>query len=297
MKIGVTTFQDDPWEQVTAAAFVEALGARHQVARLSGYPEGDQQFDLLFVIGVRPLWRFKLDEQRLRRHCRIICETGEYSLDRRATFADYYGYFLLNGLNLAENNFRIPRFVRDDLLYPDKNDDLLCIFVDHYLDRAPFLELVVEQIERCPFPHEVLHQTFEGVVRDPDWGKILAEIARIGTGKAPYYKTLPFEEVAAGYRRAHVFMPTHVETVGVVPTEIGACGALTLLPPRTVPDGVLNGVAHVLYDRDNPVDWPAVKAQTTPERQAQHRQGVLAAYGFDNFSRALLAFLETIPSG
>jgi hypothetical protein len=61
------------------------------------------------------------------------------------------------------------------------------------------------------------------------------------------YRTYPFAEIAAYYRRTHVVLPTHRETQGMLGAEIGMCGGLTLLQPWMYPAERRAEIPHRLY--------------------------------------------------
>mgnify|MGYP001326264656 CR=1 FL=1 len=56
------------------------------------YPK--KQFDILILVGIRSIFKRKLDINRLRKHAKILIEIGDSGLDPRKTCEDYYFYFI-----------------------------------------------------------------------------------------------------------------------------------------------------------------------------------------------------------
>jgi hypothetical protein len=61
-------------------------------------------------------------------------------------------------------------------------------------------------------------------------------------------KHVPFEDIAREYRKAHVYMVTHKESVGLTALELGYCGALVVASKGLIYQDRLDTVRHVQYE-------------------------------------------------
>ena len=59
---------------------------------------------------------------------------------------------------------------------------------------------------------------------------------------------VPFEDIAREYRRTHVYVVTHKESVGLTCLELGYCGALVAAPKDMIYPDRLQCVRHVEYE-------------------------------------------------
>ena len=142
----------------------------------------------------------------------------------------------------------VGQAVNERLLYPDQ-DGRFTVFVDHYQAQRSRRERVQWVLDQCRALAQargaavrIWYQTVEGI----EEGRFDACRAR--------YRALPFAEIAAYYRKTHVFLPTHRETQGMVAAEIGACGGLSLMRPWMYPRERRRAVPHRLYGAA--IDWP-----------------------------------------
>lgn len=72
-------------------------------------------------------------------------------------------------------------------------------------------------------------------------------------------KHVTFEEVAHDYSRAHIFLPTHREGVGLSVLETALCGALPVVPFDCISPSLLATVRHLDYR--GPIPWQVALGQ------------------------------------
>lgn len=289
-RAAVCVFNDRPWERVIQEALDRSLKDEMETVHIQGYPPEGSQFDYLFLVGIRPVIKLGLDGERLRKHAKYLIDFGDVSSDPRVNVEDRYFYFYEDGPRYADHYRKLPKFVFEDLLYPEQDDDVVTVFVDHYLDRNSYHALVAEQIGRCPYPLRVFYQSKDGIVENPD----AATLSSTFDARSEDFKTIPFEDIAPYYRKTHIFLPTHRETQGMVAIEIGACGGLTCMKPGTYPQSVQQTFSHVLYDEDHPIDWEEVRNYIRPELREKFRDIILGGFAFSHFKAALLAHLKEL---
>lgn len=153
----------------------------------------------------------------------------------------------------------IGQGVNDDLLVPE-HDDRFTVYVDNRHPLRRTRDKTQAILDRCGEIHarrpdiRFLYHTDKGIEENRFEACMDDE------------KTLPFAEIAAWYRKTHVFMPTHRESQGMVSAEIGMCGGLTMLERYMYPWGRRRTVPHRLYrgtfDLPEAVDIAANRAFT-----------------------------------
>ena len=74
---------------------------------------------------------------------------------------------------------------------------------------------------------------------------------------------IPFTEITKEHGKAHIFMVTHPESVGLVVLETSLAGALTVTPNQYIPDDRLETIRHYKYDKT--IDWQAVLKLINPK--------------------------------
>ncbi|MEJ2309577.1 MAG: hypothetical protein P8Z78_09700 [Gammaproteobacteria bacterium] len=186
-------------------------------------------------------------------------------------------YVLTHMQDRCSRCFYVGQGVNDDLLYPE-HDDTFTLFVDHWMPRRR--ECVQQILDQCRELFEsrenvrVWYQSAHGIVEN-DF-----------TATPGDYKTYPFEELAAFYRKTHLFLPTHRETQGVVAAEIGMCGGLTLLQPWMYPKERRLELPHHLYRKK--IIWPeAVDIEANRTMARKH-------FGLDAFAVRLQSAFNRI---
>jgi hypothetical protein len=292
-KIALLQFDNDPWTKILKIALEETLKNNYEITFLKdAYPKKNDKFTFIFMLGIRPIIKKNLDGLRIKKQTRFLIEFGDYSHDQRTSVEDCYFYFLEGDSKYANHYRKLPKFIFDHLLFQEQNDEKLTIFVDHFLGRDSYNDLVYDQISSCPFPLRVFYQHHSGIIENPDKKTFLSTID-------PYnkkFKFIPFDEIAKIYRQTHAFFPTHSETQGMVALEIGACGGLTFMKPNTYPGDVPTKFYHVYYDEDHPIDWKYFLEETGPEKRIKYRDQVLKEYTFNLFKNELLENLKDIEA-
>jgi len=289
--VALCAFIDRPWERLMVKALERSLHESYDVSTHHGYPPKNKHYDLLFLVGIRPVIKLNLDAVRLRSAANIIIDFGDISSDSRQNIEDLYFYFYDHGPVYAKHYRKLPKFIFEDLLYPEQDDKLFTVFVDHYTDRESYLELVFSEIEKCPFELKVFYQSHTGIVENPT----KKEQVRLIDQRSPSFTHIPFEEIAVFYRKTHIFLPTHRETQGMVPLEIGACGGLTLMKPFTFPQEISSMFYHALYDETHHINWEKAR-KLALENKAKYRAHVLNNFSIQNFRHHLLEALSTVDS-
>jgi len=289
--IALLQFDNSPWTKTLKVALEKALKQSYELKFFDHtYPNLNDKFDFILMLGVRPIAKRGVDGERIKKHTEILIDFGDYSNDDRSTVEDCYFYFLEGGKRYANHYRKLPKFVFDDLLYEEQNDEILTIFIDHFLDRDSYSELVYKQILSCPYPTRIFYQHHSGILKNPDKKTLMSKISP----KYEKFKFIPFEEISKFYRQAHVFLPTHSETQGMVALEIGACGGLTFMKPNTYPGEVPTKFYHVYYDENNPINWDYAIKATRHSQRKKYRDQVLKNYSFDFFKKALLENLKDL---
>lgn len=172
--------------------------------------------------------------------------------------------------------------VNEDLLYPE-HDDVFTVYVDHWMNRRwSRVQDILDQCARFQRGRpkvRVWYHSSDGIVEN-----VFREDHKA--------KVFPFEELAAYYRRTHVFLPTHRETQGMVAAEIGMCGGLTLLRPWMYPYERAKQIPHRFYWRR--IAWPEGIGGENSVDVAANRAKAIAEFGIAAFSARLKAALDVI---
>jgi hypothetical protein len=138
-----------------------------------------------------------------------------------------------------------------DLLYPEQSAEQLRILIDHpyYKNGTPDITEAVTK--------DVVAFMLTGGWRDK-WKSI--KVRRLVNGGAedvhandPMHKQfdrqhVPFPDIAREYRKSHVYMVTHKESVGLTCLEMAFCGALTVASRGMIYQDRLDTIRHVTYD-------------------------------------------------
>lgn len=102
------------------------------------------------------------------------------------------------------------------------------------------------------------------MVRRFDSGKII-DVDFEDLSIRPYDRTaIPFTEITKEHGKAHIFMVTHPESVGLVVLETSMAGALTVVPDGYIQNDRLQTVRHYKYsDR---IEWDKVLQLVDPTK-------------------------------
>tara|TARA_R110002167_G_scaffold359957_1_gene577210 strand:- start:813 stop:1808 length:996 start_codon:yes stop_codon:yes gene_type:complete len=170
-----------------------------------------------------------------------------------------------------ENNKYIGWAADSEYLYPDQSCQTLRVLVDHpafnvaqkdqtlsILMNLEALEKNKEIISKYGFDDIAVRQIMDGGVVDVDLKKIAVR---------PYKKiAVPFLEISKEYRAAHIFMVTHLESVGLSMLEAALAGGVVVAPKGLVPMDRLETINHVLVD--GAVDWDYVLEKVNPRENS-----------------------------
>ena len=176
----------------------------------------------------------------------------------------------------AKNNHFIGWAADPELLYPEQRPPKeLRILIDHpyYKSGQPDITEAVTQ-DVVMFAHTArwreryssirVRRLVNGGAEDVD--------LKDPTVKPFDRKHVPFEYIAREYRRAHVYMVTHKESVGLTALELAFCGATTVASKGLIYQDRLDTIAHVQYEGIR-VPWSLVLDSINPgPTAAQARQ-------------------------
>jgi hypothetical protein len=138
-----------------------------------------------------------------------------------------------------------------DHLYPEQKRGELRILIDHpyYKSGQPDITEAVT-VDTTMFAHTGAWQTKYNHVRVRRLINGGAE--DVGINDAPLKsferQHVPFPDICTEYRRTHVYMVTHKESVGLTCLELAYCGALVVAPVGMIYTDRLDTVRHVLYE-------------------------------------------------
>jgi hypothetical protein len=138
-----------------------------------------------------------------------------------------------------------------DLLYPEQKRGELRILIDHpyYKSGQPDITEAVT-VDTTMFAHTGAWQTKydRACVRRLINGG--AENVTINDAPLKSFERqhVPFPDIAQEYRRTHVYMVTHKESVGLTCLELAYCGALVVASAGMIYQDRLDTVRHVLYE-------------------------------------------------
>lgn len=204
---------------------------------------------------------------------------------------------------------RVPKFVDSsngnvwigwaadpEILKPEQPADHLSILIDHAQlengEPEDYTDLVWADVSR--FIRDGLWKTrgWAGVVvrRIVDGGVEVLNGTQLGSplGKRYARKTIPFPEMAAHYRRAHLFLVTHPESVGMSVVETSMAGALPIVPKGAVDKSLLATVRHLSYE--GAIPWQIALEQISPTLS---RQACLNNNQWGTVVYRILKYLQT----
>jgi hypothetical protein len=175
-----------------------------------------------------------------------------------------------------------------DLLVPAQSSDELRILIDHPLYREGrdvtgyirerVYAFVKSGIWQDRFKSvRVRRIVDDDVIDDGDLRKPVRPYNR---------RAVPFMQICKEYAQAHIFMPTHNESVGMSVLESAMAGSLVVTPNWAINRGLLTTVRHVAYD--SKIDWTAVLEAIDPHAS----RGVALANNWDAVASRILDYLE-----
>lgn len=174
-----------------------------------------------------------------------------------------------------------------DLLVPAQSKDELRILIDHPLYREgkdwsnyireQLLAFVKSGMWRAVCPSVRIRRIVDGAVIDDD----------LKSPVTPYNRrAVPFPDICREYAQAHVFMPTHNESVGMSVLESAMAGSLVVTPNWAINRGLLSTVRHVGYD--GKIDWSRVLEAIDPPAS----RGVALVNDWGAVATRILSYLE-----
>jgi pterin-4a-carbinolamine dehydratase len=138
-----------------------------------------------------------------------------------------------------------------DYLYPEQRSDELRILLDHpyYKSGQPDITEAVTK-DATMFAHggEWRHKYKSVRVRRLINGGAEDVTIRDEPLKMFDRVHVPFPDICNEYRKTHVYMVTHKESVGLTCLELAMCGALVVAPKGMIYQDRLDTVRHVLYE-------------------------------------------------
>ena len=160
----------------------------------------------------------------------------------------------------ANNNHYIGWAADPDLLYPEQDPNELRVLIDHcyYKSGQPdYTEALTKQAVmfkstgawKKHWRSMRVRRLINGGAED-----VYANDAMLKTFDR---KHVPFPEIAREYRKTHVFVCTHKESVGLTCLEAAYCGAIVAVPNGFLYDDRLATVRHIKFDGDQ-IPWPEV---------------------------------------
>lgn len=146
-------------------------------------------------------------------------------------------------------------------LYPEQDLGVLRILIDH-----PYYKLPNNEVRDCTkeVTEDVMVFVKSGIWKRR-WDSV--RVRRLVNGGAEDVTTwdyatkrfdrahVPFAQIAAEYRKAHVYMVTHKESVGLTCLELAYCGAITAAPIGLIYQDRLDTIRHVTYTAPVPWEW------------------------------------------
>lgn len=279
-----------PYENMLAKAFHSAISGSVNMVEIvdAGKVSKIASCDVMICLGVRPGTKGFVDQKILKSKCNVLIDMAEFGSDSRVGLEDAFFYFVETNSNHPKG-LRLPNFVMTDHLYPE-HDEVFTVFVDHFLNRVSYLDDVFDRVREIGFPHRIYWQNHEGIIENPSD----ADLGILHDQRFAPFKCIDFEEIAKYYRKTHVFMATHVESMGKVAIEASVCGALVFCHKGTYPDGVVRQIDHATFRRGVSFDWSKVKELCSPEHITMRREKALANAGFPRFQQDLLSHLERL---
>lgn len=174
--------------------------------------------------------------------------------------------FIVKGTNT--NNNRVIGWGADpELCRPMQSPTTLRILIDHpdYVpDRGDITESIVKQANNF---------VLSGIWKK-DWNEVevvrWADGAIIDTTAAVngfHRLHIPFDQACSEYSKAHVFMLTHPESVGLSTLETAMAGALPLVPEGFMPKELLKTIRYIEYDKVVPWELVLKKIQIDTSRE------------------------------
>lgn len=238
--------------------------------------EVDSYFAIL-TLGLRFYSKISLDTVRIlrKRFKGLICQIHDGSrLDHDPV--DITFTFKNDDMRMRENQHWFNRHIDrncyigwaadPDLNFPAQDKDDLRILIDHtnYGDNPTDNTVeIINQVNKFIKSGDWKSKFKSVSVRRFDSGKVV-DVDFDNVDIVRYDRTpIPFTEITKEHSKAHIFMVTHPESVGLVVLETSLAGALTVTPDEFIPNDRLATVRHYKYVDE--IDWNTVMDMINPE--------------------------------
>jgi hypothetical protein len=176
---------------------------------------------------------------------------------------------LKNWERYAEKNHYIGWAADGGLLFPAQNERQLCILIDHlyYKQGQPDLtDAVTADVMAFANSDEWRGRWHSVRVRRLVNGGA-EDVIDTAPIKPFERRHIPFPEIAREYRKAHLYMVTHKESVGLTCLELAYCGALPVVPEGLIYKDRLETFRHVEYS-GFPAPWSEVLSSIDTDASA-----------------------------
>lgn len=138
-----------------------------------------------------------------------------------------------------------------DYLYPEQSSSELRILIDHpyYKDGQPDITEALT-VDTTMFAHTGAWQTHFKSVKVRRLINGGAEDVTINDAPLKKFERVhvPFPDIASEYRKTHVYVATHKESVGLTCLELAYCGALIVAPQGMLYQDRLDTVRHLQFE-------------------------------------------------
>lgn len=231
------------------------------------------RYDAILVLGLR---FFSMQPKETIEYLRsrfkgLICQTHDGSrrnldgVDITFTFKD--DTRLWKNSTRFESHYKYNYYVGwaadPELNSPNQAQDTLGILIDHTnygnnpIDSTPNVinevkKLVDSELWKSKYKNISVRRFDSGKTVDVDFNNI-NKIEKFDRSKS-----IPLTEICKEHNKAHIFMVTHPESVGLVVLETSMAGALTVSPTTYINQDRLDTVRHYQYDIQWGVDWKKV---------------------------------------
>ena len=161
------------------------------------------------------------------------------------------------------------------LCYPDKLDDTLHILIDHsnYNKNRPDLsDCIAKQVQSLidskQYTKLFKHIKVRRFVDRYESGVGVEDFDSKHNVKYSYTRRgLSYVDACAEYRKAHIFIVTHPESLGLSVLESAMSGALVVSPEYFIKSEKINDVRHVLFKTK--INWKVVLKQISVKKSVK----------------------------
>lgn len=230
-------------------------------------------YDAVLVLGLRFFsMQPKATIAYLRKNFKgLICQTHDGSrrnqdgVDITFTFKDDSRLFRNTPRWESHNNYNhyVGWAADSELNKPEHDPETLGILIDHTnygnnpIDSTidvimQVKKLIDSRLWESGFKNVSVRRFDSGKTVDVDF-KNLDKIKRFDRSKA-----IPITKITKEHNKAHIFMVTHPESVGLVVLETSLAGALTVSPRNYINQDRLDTVRHYQYEPNSNIDWKTV---------------------------------------